>query len=200
MCRFHADSYLEQTALAGYLQHEVTVTAVENEEYRRLTDARFTAMFQPKHTTTFKTGIDHRLHPGLGATDRFATFVPNAKTKTGKKRQQEKAVRISQEELLDLLHGCFREFTYWSLRALKQRLHQPEAHIKAVVEKIATLIRAGPFAMQYKLNDEYVSALNVDPTKVKEQAAEEGESDEDLKDEEGDDEDDDFEDVKMDDV
>ena len=190
--------FSEQTALAGYLQHEVTVTAVENDEYRRLTDARFMEMFQPKRTTTYTTGIDHNLHPGL-AKNPFGKFVAANKTKSGKKKQQEKAVRISQEELLDALHSCFKQFRYWSLKALKQRLHQPEAYIKNTVEKIATLIRAGPFAMNYKLNPEYETSLNVDQNQVKEEAAEEGESDEDVKEDEGDDGEDDFEDVKMED-
>ena len=191
----YRSSIPKQTALAGYLQHEVTITAVENEEYRRLTDARFAQKFQPKHTTTFTTGIDTRMHPGLGGNAQFSTFV--ASTKQKKKKQQEKAVRISQEELLDALHNCFREFRYWSLRALKQRLKQPEAYIKTVVEMIATLVRSGPFAMNYKLKPEYESSVNVDTKAAKEEAAEERESDDDIKDEDGDDLEDEFEDVAM---
>jgi len=138
------------------------------------------------------------MHPGqMGANDKYTTFTTAGKVKAGKKRQQEKAVRISQEDLLDALQSCFREYRYWSLRALKQRLRQPEAYIKSVLEKIASLIRAGPFAMQYKLNQEYETSLNVDTSQAKEEAAAEGESDEEMKDDEGDEEGDDFEDVKM---
>ncbi|GAB7356218.1 hypothetical protein MBLNU459_g6796t1 [Dothideomycetes sp. NU459] len=193
----YTSSIPKQTALAAKIENEVTVTAVENDEYRRLTDARFTQMFQPKRTTTFATGVDSQMHPSMVTNNNFSAFVSASKPKTNKKKQQEKAVRISQEDLLDALHDCFREFRYWSLRALKQKLHQPEAYIKTVVEKIATLIRSGPFAMQYKLNPEYESSLNVDTSRVKEEAAAEGESDDDMKDDDDGDEDD-FEDVKMD--
>lgn len=150
-------------------------------------------MFKPKHKTIIKNKIDKG---AVDAADEFSNFINTSKPKSGKKKQQEKAVRISQEDLLDALHDCFRAFRYWSLRALKQRLHQPEAYIKTVVEKIATLIRSGPFAMQYKLNPEYESSLNVDTSRVKEEAAAEGDSDEDMKDEDDGDEED-FEDVKM---
>ncbi len=34
----------------------MAVTAVENDEYRRLTDRRFMEMFQPKRTTRFESG------------------------------------------------------------------------------------------------------------------------------------------------
>lgn len=190
------DKETEQTALAGYIKNEANVTAVENEEYHRLNKARFTEMFQPKRTTTFAPNVENQMRSDLGTSAAFANFVSTAK-KPSKKRQQEKAVRISQEDLLDQLHQCFKEFRYWSLRALRLRLNQPEAYIKSSLEKIATLIRAGPFAMNYKLNDEY-ERINMEAGGVKEEAAEEdGVSDEDMKDEDGDEGMDDFEDVTM---
>ncbi|KAL1297590.1 hypothetical protein AAFC00_006152 [Neodothiora populina] len=188
----------KQVSLAGQVLNEVTVTAVENEEYRRLTDARFKAMFAPKRQTNFATGVDRSMHPSIIASNRFSAFTTAAAHgKPVKKKQTEKAVRISQEDLLDNLNQCFKEFRYWSLRALKQRLHQPEAYIKSVVEKIATLIRQGPFTMQYRLNPEYERSLGTDLQPVKEEAAVEEDFDED---DESEGEGDDFEDVKMDDA
>ncbi|KAF2151338.1 hypothetical protein K461DRAFT_280127 [Myriangium duriaei CBS 260.36] len=184
----------KQTALAGFLQHEVTVTAVENAEYARITAARFHALSQPKRTTTITTGIDHAMHPGLASQRAgFAAFQrPAAGAKSAKKRAQtDKAVRVSEDALLDMLHGCFKEYRYWSLRALKQRLHQPEAFIKTVVEKIAVLQRSGTFTGNWKLRPEYEAVT----TGVKEEAAveEEDEDEDSVKDED----EDDFEDVKM---
>jgi transcription initiation factor TFIIF subunit beta len=161
-----------------------------------MTDQRFLQMFQPKRTTQYIQGTDTNIHSTASANQAFSSFVKAAMPKKPlKKRQQEKAVRISQEELIDALTDCFKQFRYWSLKALKQRLHQPEAYIKQTVEKVATLMRSGKFAMNYKLNPEYERSLNIDSTGVKEEVAEEGE-DEDEDDDEG--QDDDFEDVKMD--
>ncbi|KAF4555370.1 TFIIF beta subunit-like protein [Elsinoe fawcettii] len=190
--RPYKSSIPKQTALAGYLQHEVTLTAVENDEYRRLTAKRFAALAQPKHTTTFSAGVDHRMHPGLAANQTFASFVAKPSLKGKKKPQTDKAVRVSQTELMDMLTECFKEYRYWSLKALKGRLKQPEAFIKSEVERIATLIRSGPFTGQWKLRPEYEATLTGGTKDVKEEAAEEFEDDDDDEDDEGD-----FEDVKM---
>jgi len=196
----YKSSIPKQTALEGYLKHEVTVTAVENEEYRRLMKARYQKQDKPKNTTTIQAPIDTRFHPGIAQRDRFVDFV-NATNKPvkGKKAQQEKAVRISENELLDALQQCFREFRYWSLRTLRQRLRQPEAYIRQNLEKIGELVKSGRFAGNWKLTDVYEKTVRGDlGGSVKEEAAEEGVSDEDGEEEgEGDEDGDDFEDVKM---
>lgn len=193
----YRSSIPKQTALAGYLKHEVSLTAVENEEYQRLTKARYEKMFKPKHTTTILSGIDQAMHPGAGANDKFANFITGQKSAKGKKVQQEKAVRISQDELLDALTGCFKEYRYWSLKSLTQRLRQPEAFIRSTLEKIATLVRSGSFSGRYKLNDEYEATVRGSSGPAKEEAAQEDETDVDIKDDEEDD-DAGFEDVNMD--
>ncbi|KAI4856326.1 hypothetical protein E4T45_02213 [Aureobasidium sp. EXF-8846] len=193
----YTSSIPKQTALAGFVKAEMAVTAVENDEYRRLTDQRFMEMFQPKRTTRFESGADATVHSNTQANQAFSSFIKATQAKKPVKKQQEKAVRVSQEELFDLLTDCFKQYRYWSLKALKQRLHQPEAFIKQNVEKIATLMRSGKFAMNYKLNPEYERTVNIDPSAVKEEVADEAEDD----DEDDDDEDDEdgYEDVKMED-
>ncbi|KAG9699265.1 hypothetical protein KCU81_g3275, partial [Aureobasidium melanogenum] len=193
----YTSSIPKQTALAGFIKAEMAVTAVENEEYRRLTDRRFMEMFQPKRTTRFESGADATVHSNTQANNAFSSFIKATQAKKPVKKQQEKAVRVSQEELFDLLTDCFKQYRYWSLKALKQRLHQPEAFIKQNVEKIATLMRSGKFAMNYRLNPEYERTVNIDPANVKEEVADEVEDD----DEDDDDEDDEdgYEDVKMED-
>lgn len=187
----------KQVALAGCVANEVTITAVENEEYRRLTDLRFKEMFAPRRQTNFATGVDRSLHPSIAASAAFATFTTAAQSgKPAKKKQTEKAVRISQEDLIDHMTDCFKRFKYWSLRALKQELHQPESYIKSTIEKIATLVKSGPFSNNYRLNSEYGNLVDFDPNSVKEEAATEDVDDVDV-DFEGDGDGDDFEDVKM---
>ncbi|OBW67767.1 MAG: U-box-domain-containing protein [Aureobasidium pullulans] len=190
----YTSSIPKQTALAGYVTNEMAVTAVENDEYRRLTDKRFMEMFHPKRTTRFESGPEANVHSNTQANQAFSSFIKATQAKKPVKKQQEKAVRVSQEELFDLLTDCFKQYRYWSLKALKQRLHQPEAFIKSTVEKIATLMRSGRFAMNYKLNPEYERTLNIDSNNVKEEvAAEEDDDDDDDEDEDG------YEDVKMED-
>ena len=77
------------------------------------------------------------------------------RTKPPKSRPQEnKAARMPRNELLDRLFECFAEFKYWSMRALRERLHQPEAYLKENLDAIAELVRAGQFNGNYKLKDD----------------------------------------------
>lgn len=113
---------------------------------------------------------------------------------------------MPQDQLLDAIYNCFRQYTYCSLKFFRNRLHQPEAYIKSTLENIATLVRSGDFAMNYVLKPEYASIANINADDVKEELALNG-SDEDNGTDlggtdgmsEGEDEDDgeDFEDVKM---
>lgn len=173
-------SIAKQTALEASLQNEITVLAEENDEYRHMTtrwlektlktDDR-AMVFQPTLSDT---------HIGQVTNNAYTSFTSSAKAK---QKGQEKAVRIPESELLDLLIACYREFKYWSLKALLQRLHQPEAYIKAQLDKIATLIKSGVFSNQYVLKPEF-REMGV---AAKDEAAKE--SDGDTKDEMGGDED-----------
>ena len=67
---------------------------------------------------------------------------------------------------MDILFDLFREYTYWPFSALKQRVLQPEAYLKEVLEDIAILSKSGPHMSQWHLKDEsklerYGTLLNV---------------------------------------
>ncbi|KAH8429860.1 uncharacterized protein LDX57_007532 [Aspergillus melleus] len=61
---------------------------------------------------------------------------------------------MPQNELLDLIYQCFREFRYWPFKALKARLQQPEAYLKQTLELTAHLVKSGDFAMTWELKPE----------------------------------------------
>lgn len=87
-------------------------------------------------------------------------------TKPVKPRTQEnKTTRMPQNELLDLIYECFREYKYWPFKALKARLQQPESYLKQTLEMVAHLVKSGDFAMTWELKPEaressYASALS----------------------------------------
>lgn len=117
---------------------------------------------------------------------------------TNKVRKQEnKATRMPQDQLLDALFNCFKEFKYWPLSALKSRLNQPESYLKETLEKIAVLIKGGTFNLTYQLRPDSTEGRYLNFDDVKAEAAPDVSSDrgEDL----GSNEDDD-ENVKMEDV
>lgn len=105
-------------------------------------------------------------------------------TKKVKKGEHIKNARIPKDQLLDLIFTAFREFQYWSMKALRQRTLQPEAYLRQVLEDIAVQNKTGKFANTYSLTDAYRDKS----ADAKVEAAEE------------DDEDDDDEEMKMEDV
>jgi transcription initiation factor TFIIF subunit beta len=146
---------------------------VDNAEARALMDLRTQEAMKPKHVTRF---IDDALtlnnpayvQPGtLGAMQAFGGFivrVPSCfhitgtdysqKTKgtaAGHRPQLSKTARMPQNELLDKIFECFRRYKYWSMKALRAELQQPEAYLRETLEKVAVLAKSGPFATQWSL-------------------------------------------------
>ena len=193
----------KQTALAPLIHHEADARPVEDASYMAHFKKSYQASINPKKQTTFQHGIDRSMHPGSSALSTFSSFGLTSRPSGRKAPPKEKAVRISQGELLDHIYKCFRRYRYWSLKALKNELRQPENFIKQTLESIAILVRSGDFAMNYKLKDEYESIANVKPEEVKEETAVIKSEDEGSLAEDGemegdeDDEGDEFEDVNM---
>ena len=99
---------------------------------------------------------------------------------------------MDQTELMDRLFESFGEYEYWSLKAFKERLRQPESYLKEVLPMIADLVRSGPFSGQYRLRDE--NRARASELQVKEEAAPENDDDQDDNNNTGDD------DAQMDDL
>jgi transcription initiation factor TFIIF subunit beta len=119
--------------------------------------------------------------------------------KGNKKVVKDKAVRLEKPQLLDAIQQCFREYSYWSLKALRNRLHQPEAYIKETLDEIATLVKSGDFVQNYKLKPDYLKLHQMQESMVKDEMAPvKSETDEATGDDMADDDDDmGFEDVEM---
>lgn len=75
-----------------------------------------------------------------------------------KKKEVLKAARMPQNELMDKIFECFQEFNYWSMKAFKQRLLQPETYLRETLDNVAILHKSGSFAAQWSLKDEYKEA------------------------------------------
>ncbi|KAF5608821.1 transcription initiation factor TFIIF subunit [Fusarium pseudoanthophilum] len=97
------------------------------------------------------------VNPGTTRAAEFGdSFIKNiAATAKPKKGEVFKAARIPENQLLDLIFDCFRQYQYWSVKALRQKLQQPEQYLRQVLEKIAVLNKSGRFANQYCLSDAY---------------------------------------------
>lgn len=83
-----------------------------------------------------------------------ANFLQQATRPVKGKAQENKTTRMPQNELLDLVYQCFREYKYWPFKTLKARLRQPEAYLKQTLEMVAHLVKSGDFAMTWELKPE----------------------------------------------
>lgn len=53
-----------------------------------------------------------------------------------------------------MIHDKFKKYRYWSLKALKAEVNQPEAYLKQTLELVSHLVRNGPHAMTWELNQD----------------------------------------------
>lgn len=75
-------------------------------------------------------------------------------TAAASRPQLSKAARMPQNELLDRIFECFRRYNYWSMKALRAELQQPEVYLRETLEKVAVLAKSGRFATQWSLKPE----------------------------------------------
>ncbi|EHK25013.1 uncharacterized protein TRIVIDRAFT_128281, partial [Trichoderma virens Gv29-8] len=97
------------------------------------------------------------INPGsAGSVSWGGNFIKNApSTVKPKKGEILKATRIPKNQLLDLIFDCFRQYQYWSMKALRQRTQQPDSYLRQVLEEVAVLNKSGPFANHYCLSEAY---------------------------------------------
>ncbi|PYH97828.1 transcription initiation factor iif, beta subunit [Aspergillus ellipticus CBS 707.79] len=154
----------KQTALVGSVGEEFNCLPVENEEFRHISEKKALEALKPKRETVFIDKVPGKLlQPRNALPGEKGAFVQAARPTKGK-TQENKTTRMPQNELLDLIYQCFREYKYWPFKMLKARLRQPEAYLKQTLEMVAHLVKAGDFAMTWELKPEaresnYASAM-----------------------------------------
>lgn len=72
---------------------------------------------------------------------------------------ENKATRWPENQLLDEIAKCFSKHKYWSMRAFRGVIPQPEAYLRECLDKIAVLNRTGVYANQWSLKPEYEGML-----------------------------------------
>ncbi|KAI0161700.1 transcription initiation factor iif [Hypoxylon sp. FL1284] len=181
----------KKTILAGRFRHELNCQPAFTDEYKHWFSTRNTDAMKPRATTTLTSNArpDNLITAGSHiSNDRFANFVRTAPEpkKSAKKAKEEKAARIPRAELRDQIFKCFETFNYWSMKAFKQQLKQPEAWLRENLEEVAVLHKTGRFANHWELNPDHraaLSALGTDgAAPTAEMEGEESESDAEMED------------------
>ncbi|KAJ5328833.1 Transcription initiation factor IIF beta subunit [Penicillium brevicompactum] len=149
----------KHTALAGAVSEEFNCLPVENAEFQRISEKRALETLKPRKETVFIDKIPGKIIQARHALpSEKGQFVQATKTGGRGRPQENKSTRMPQNELLDLIFQCFREFRYWPFKTLKARLAQPEAYLKQTLELVAHLVKSGDFAMTWELKPEATHA------------------------------------------
>ncbi|KAJ5114452.1 hypothetical protein NUU61_000211 [Penicillium alfredii] len=144
----------KQTALIGRASEEFNCLPVENEEFRLISEKRALDALKPRKETVFIDKLPGKVLQSRNALPgERGAFVQATRPIKGKS-QENKSTRMPQNELLDLIFQCFREFRYWPFKTLKAKLQQPEAYLKQTLEMVAHLVKSGDFAMTWELKPE----------------------------------------------
>jgi transcription initiation factor TFIIF subunit beta len=101
--------------------------------------------------------------------------------------QDNKYQRLEEGALIQQILIAFGEYRWWSIKTLNERLKQPEAHLREVLQKVAVLVKSGDAANKWQLNANTQRLIDYDSSKA---AFVEDKDDEDDEDEDDDDDDD----------
>lgn len=143
----------KRTKIAGTVKHEVVCTPIQNAE----SDFFLADRAKLKEDEKEAIAPTERL-PQNGVTDsrEWESFLKTTDGKVSKaKKMENKTTRWAENQLLDEIARCFSEHKYWSIKALRGKIPQPEAFIRECLEKVAMLHRSGNFANNWSLRPEY---------------------------------------------
>lgn len=198
----------KKTELVGKVVHECQVIPsrlATNNKLKLAAQKRFLAkMVKKKHINYLKnanTGIlQGRAGPNIhtGAT---ITLSRDLAAKREAAKTEGRASRMDKKVLMKLLFQLFDQYDYWTMKGLKEKTNQPEAYLKECLENIAVMERRGPYALKYRLKDEYKKSRDVE-RKAKEGLTLEEMEDEEKKkaEEESEEEEEEEDDIEMEDV
>ncbi|KAK3208514.1 hypothetical protein GRF29_77g968077 [Pseudopithomyces chartarum] len=138
----------KETALIGSVTDQYLAKPLNTQEFISFDRQRTKAavLGRNAHTEIIDQHIDE-VTTMNNLQDRFSSFI---RSTNKSKSQQNKYNRMAQNELIDMLHSMFDEYKYWSMKAIKAKVKQPELFLKETLPKIAELVKSGYFASNWK--------------------------------------------------
>ncbi|BFZ55057.1 hypothetical protein PYCC9005_002095 [Savitreella phatthalungensis] len=149
--------------MRGKVVHECLVKPVDDERYRSLLRLRNSIGDKPRRQIrqiddmTGNLLQPGQIAPAQGSVNKFMAGV----SVSGKVRQKGREIhaRLPIDALMDMIFKCFEEYEFWSLKAFKHQLKQPESYLKEVLEGIAVLHKRGPNTGKWQLKQETKGAI-----------------------------------------
>ncbi|OAA56617.1 transcription initiation factor beta subunit [Niveomyces insectorum RCEF 264] len=147
-----------KTTVSGRIRHELNCAPVKNPESDFILNERARAAMVPKAQVKFGDASKPEFRiigsGGIANHTYASDFIKTAQAPPKVKKVETKTARMPENDLLDLIFHCFARFRFWSMRALRAEIPQPEIYLRQTLEKVADLHRSGRFANNWELKPE----------------------------------------------
>ncbi|KYK55514.1 transcription initiation factor iif [Drechmeria coniospora] len=171
----------KRTKIFGKISYDVRVEPRNLQEEERLLAQKLLDAENSKSKLQIisRNSASAIINPGTATAAQWSgNFIKNAPVQVKpKKGEVFKAARIPKNQLLDLIFDCFRQYQYWSMKALRQKLEQPDSYLRQVLEEVAVLHKSGRFANHYGLSDAYKDKGGSEAKEEAAEAADDGDDD-----------------------
>ena len=104
--------------------------------------------------------LDNFIVGALSAISSFMLTIQKTSDPARAKAQESKTARIPQNELMDLIVSCFKEYRFWHLKDLRARLRQPENYLRDTLEIVAENIKSGPQSGTWQIKSDFRNLLD----------------------------------------
>ncbi|KAM7193499.1 putative transcription initiation factor [Naviculisporaceae sp. PSN 640] len=157
----------KKTTIAGTIKHEVFCTPMQNAETEAYLSAKAYDAIPPAQASKKRPdfmGLPLEKNE-MRHSSNWDQFIKVQAKPSKAKKMENRTARWPENKLMDELAKCFAMHKYWSIKAFRSRIPQPEAFIRECLEKIAELNRSGPFANQWSLTKANQGLIqNLNPT------------------------------------
>ncbi|QDS72948.1 hypothetical protein FKW77_008401 [Venturia effusa] len=152
----------KHTEMLCQLDAEFTCSPRDNEEFRRIRAAKDEKIKASSRSYTL-AGKDeaaelHREAMKIG--ERGNIVTSGLGTKSKKKSQEDKFVRMEENDLISAIADLFRRYRYYTMDTMRVQLKQPKAYLIEVMRKIGKRVDGGQANNYWGLNDTYQDALD----------------------------------------
>ncbi|CAK7564023.1 MAG: hypothetical protein SEPTF4163_001906 [Sporothrix epigloea] len=148
----------KKTTISGRVRHELNCAPVKNTESDMILNERARAAMIPKAQVKFGDASKPEFRiigsGGIASQNYANDFIKTAQAPPKAKKVEVKTARMPENDLLDLIFNCFARFRFWSMRALRAEIPQPEIYLRHTLEKVADLHRSGRFSNNWELKSE----------------------------------------------
>ncbi|KAJ3101225.1 hypothetical protein HDU97_001576 [Phlyctochytrium planicorne] len=153
---FTEDSEGRARAVSGRVVHEATMRPFQDARYREVMKMRRVEAENKKKNIAFMELKDGKKVMQVGSSN--VSTMGNAAGEfnlSQKRTTLDKRERLPKEELINQIFAVYKENEYYYFKELVERLKQPQAYLKEVVNEVCDLVKKGEEHGKYALKADY---------------------------------------------